>query len=1487
MNKPFPTFATADAGAATTAFLLAGMHRSGTSALTKVVSILGAELPRTLMRPQDDNPKGFWESAAIANVNDELLTALGSSWDDVLAFLLRREELKHQPQTLAKIRQVVADEFALRGPIVIKEPRIALLLDLWLAALAKDGLRPAIIIPVRDPLEVCGSLSARNGFSVGRSLLLWLSYFLAAEKGSRGVPRVFVRYSDLLEDWRGAMRRVERELGVTFAGWTPAAELEVDAFLSRADRHQVVGPDTLNRRADVADWVKGVYEWAKEASVGEEPNSAKLDRIAAEFEASTRVFAPLIAEQRALISARDARIDALTIDVRDQSIRNFALEGDVQQRDERLQAIKVDLEALEDRAGLQAADIAASNAELERLRALVERQSQTEAALARQVRSLENEVTESRANNAALDERLRRWEADYSTLAERAAFQETEQAALLQQAAQAAEEAANLELEIAALRTRIVELEIESGRLHLDAATKSGQLAAREAQVVALENELRANVEALQERESLLAEMTRAAAEQAELLKEREEQGVVLTQSFSAAQRDIRALNLKVSAQAADLAARDEALAQAQLAEAALRAQLEQATSAQRTRDAEYAAQLEQAAAAQRQRDAEHDAHLRALEASVRAVSERAEAEAGQRRGFESLAAAQKAFIAASQPLLRRVRRALWRRPWLRAFSDGLEFARLSWRSGIGSAARSLRDAHAIRSAGAFDVDYYLNAAWDVDALGQDPIVHYVVAGAEEGRDPSPSFSTATYLARYPDVGLAGANPLAHFLRNGRREGRVATSPPVLAPRPAEASFSPSPAALAPTAPAVDPYSLRPDDGVAEEAARAAAFLERFTLHSENPDWAGAVAALNARGHRDATPEVSIVIPVYGQLAFTLNCLDSLFAHVTKHRFEIIVVDDCSPDASRQWLSRVQGIRFQPRAENGGFIEACHSGAGVARGRWLVFLNNDTRVVAGWLDGLIDSFATLHSAGLVGSKLFYPDGSLQEAGGVIWRDGSAWNYGRNDDPGKPEYCYARPVDYVSGASIALARSTWDQLGGFDRHYKPAYCEDADIALKIRYTLGKEVWVQPQSRVIHYEGKSSGTDLTQGVKAYQVTNTRKMFERWSAQLATHRPNGEAPLLEKDRGVTKRALVIDATTPEPHKDAGSVTCVALMRALQDAGYKVTFAAEDNLLWMPQASAHLQAMGIEVLYAPYVMTLDAALEVHGAAFDLALVFRFGVVSKHLASFREHCPGMPVIMHASDLHFLREERHAQLLGDAARLRAAAETRARELSVIAAVDATIVHSPIERDVVKQGAPDARVYVFPYIQNAETQIPGFHERRDIAYLGGYRHTPNVDAVLYFAEAIWPKIHAARPDMRFIVAGSECPPEVHALDGRDGIVVAGFVEDLKSFFARVRLSVAPIRYGAGIKGKVAVALGHGLPTVLTSCAAEGMGLVDGDAVIIRDDPDEYARELIALYDDEARWNAMSQHALEFVDREYGAKLTQKRIEEVLTLAGVRR
>ncbi len=245
-------------------------------------------------------------------------------------------------------------------------------------------------------------------------------------------------------------------------------------------------------------------------------------------------------------------------------------------------------------------------------------------------------------------------------------------------------------------------------------------------------------------------------------------------------------------------------------------------------------------------------------------------------------------------------------------------------------------------------------------------------------------------------------------------------------------------------------------------------------------------------------PDASIIIPVFNQWAYTATCLASLLKAKCNYSFEVIVVDDQSSDETAEMLAQVEGITYFRNEQNQGFVGSCNRGAEHARGEFLVLLNNDTEVTDGWLDELIHTFALEPKAGLVGSRLVYPDGKLQEAGGMIFNDASGWNYGRGDDPESPEYKYLREADYCSGACIMLKTSLFHELGALDERYSPAYYEDTDLAFRVR-EAGYKVMVQPCSTVIHFEGATSGTDTSSGTKRYQLINQEKFLERWRSEL----------------------------------------------------------------------------------------------------------------------------------------------------------------------------------------------------------------------------------------------------------------------------------------------------------------------------------------------------------------------------------------------------
>ncbi|QEY31792.1 glycosyltransferase [Synechococcus sp. RSCCF101] len=632
---------------------------------------------------------------------------------------------------------------------------------------------------------------------------------------------------------------------------------------------------------------------------------------------------------------------------------------------------------------------------------------------------------------------------------------------------------------------------------------------------------------------------------------------------------------------------------------------------------------------------------------------------------------------------------------------------------------------------------------------------------------------------------------------------------------------------------------------------------------------------------------VSIVIPSYGNWQQTLQCLWSLLldaATASGPALELILMDDCSPEPPPEVFQALEAephrhqLRLLRNASNLGYLRSCNAGAARASGAWIVLLNNDTLVCSGWLPPLLATFRRFPAAGLVGPQLLYPNGRLQEAGGIVWADGSAWNYGRDGERNDPAYRFLREVDYISGACLMISRAVLERSGGFDPRYAPAYYEDTDLAMQVR-ALGLRVYVQPLSQVIHCEGASSGRDPQSGVKRYQLRNQQLFRGKWSSVLEQHQANATKVLQASNRCVG-RILILEVTLPTPDQDAGSLYIHNLMVDLRALGYHLTYVPVDNLLDRPDYGDPLRAMGVEVIHHPWISNVEAYLQEQAASFDAVLLCRPQVAERCLDLLREAAPYVPLLYYSHDLHGLRMERQRQLAPDQVSELELQRMDALERRILHAVDVAVLLSEAERQAAEERLqPSCVLAVLPPRVSATRSTVPFAERSDVVFVGGFGHPPNLDAVRFYIEAVMPRLRERGCCPRLHVVGSKPPPELLTLEGED-VVVHGYVADLEALLSRMRLAVLPLRYGAGVKGKVLLAMACGLPMVLTPVAAEGLGLRDGVQARIAADAEAFAAAVQHSYQHDDIWQGLADAAQTHLERGWGQVACQESLRELL-------
>jgi O-antigen biosynthesis protein len=631
------------------------------------------------------------------------------------------------------------------------------------------------------------------------------------------------------------------------------------------------------------------------------------------------------------------------------------------------------------------------------------------------------------------------------------------------------------------------------------------------------------------------------------------------------------------------------------------------------------------------------------------------------------------------------------------------------------------------------------------------------------------------------------------------------------------------------------------------------------------------------------SPEISIVILSYGHVDFTLRCLLSIARSTPTCSIEVIVSDDRSGDPDVQKLAHVENLTLWQPEQNLGFLRHANWAVARTRGKYILLLNNDVQLLSGAIDALF-AVAQRPGVGMVGPKFLCPDGRLLEAGGIVWNDASAWNYGRGEDPAAPQYNYARDADYISGAALLFSRDLWDKLNGFDDQFAPAYYEDTDFAFRVRQSGFRTVYV-PAARVVHHEGISHGTDLSTGVKAHQATNQQKFLARWSSELTSnHYPNGSHVLRARDRAARKKImLMMDHYVPQPDRDAGSRSMIELIKTLQMRSWGIKFWPH-NLHFDPLYTPPLQDAGVEVLYRLKDWRFKNWFLRYSDQIDLVFLSRPTLALPYLKAVRGLAPKTPIIFYGHDLHFARMRQHAAILRSSEFRETSVRMERLERKIWGEADLTLYLSEEEVCVARALEPTASVMAMPgYCFDEFVSPRSAPANRDIMFVAGFAHPPNIDAACWLVGTILPLVRQKIPDVRLWIVGTNPSDKVKAL-ACENVFVTGHVseEALKEKYLQVRAAIVPLRFGAGVKLKVVEALHYGTPLVTTPIGAAGIRGLDQVAAV-DDDPKMIAASVLRLLTSDEAWVMQSKRQLDYAREHFSRGAFMKSLDKAIEVA----
>jgi len=621
----------------------------------------------------------------------------------------------------------------------------------------------------------------------------------------------------------------------------------------------------------------------------------------------------------------------------------------------------------------------------------------------------------------------------------------------------------------------------------------------------------------------------------------------------------------------------------------------------------------------------------------------------------------------------------------------------------------------------------------------------------------------------------------------------------------------------------------------------------RYLINDNNPV---------SLGYKNAKPvDVSIFINVgvYKNNENLLITIASILLAFNHNKFELTLIVAREKKANLQALLKVNNVSCNIVLVNKivSFNELFSIFNIQANGTYAVVINEPIEVTSSWLDELIEPFSQrINTPDITTPKQISLQGDALIPALFMDINGTNWETEQHVNSNNPKACY-RKQEPRSLSSVWCVKKAFfnNALKTNSEHLLLSSFNISSLSY-VRNT-GLNIVYSPQSEVIMLNGL---------------------------------PVTKPVLHSTEKNKKKRVLLIDHAVPSLKEDAGSYAAIQEIKLIQSLGFEVIFA-DLQVKYNLNNTTLLQKMGVEVLYSPFFSSLSAALETYVPTVCAVYITRYNVVEKVLPIIKKVNAAIPILFNNADLHFLRELRMALRENNAEGIDNAVITRGRELAVMAKVDAVLSYTEVEHAVIISHLLDAdKVYSCPWVLEEKYQGQSFEEREGIAFLGGYQHTPNVEAVKFFVEQVAPLLLVKAPNIIFYVYGSHLPD--YFLDySSDNIKMIGFVDNLDDLYQQHRVFVAPLLSGAGIKGKVLEALAYGLPTVLSSIAAEGIGLSHNLTTLQAETPEQWCEEVIRLYNDKDLWLRIAQNQKVLAQDKYSFSTGKNKMQHVFSSVGL--